>query len=73
MMCQQAVQSRPDVTDEALPYIIAVTDGGDEMAVALCHSSAIAYAAYYAALREHFGRGLTLRCGHRVLADTRLS
>lgn len=71
-MCQQATQTRPDPADEPLPYVIALLDQGDERAVAVCSTSAVAYAAYYAAVREHFGRGLTLRRGHRVLADTRL-
>ena len=73
MMSQTLVPLAPETAEEATPYVVAIRDGSCETAIALCSSSAVAYAAYFAAAREHFGRSLRLRCGERVLADTRLN
>jgi hypothetical protein len=48
----------------ALPYKVEL-DG--ETVLAVCGSSNVAYAAYYAGVREYFGRALSLRHGDRLL------
>ena len=52
------------VTGQELPYTVEL-DG--EMVLAACVSSNVAYAAYYAGIREYLGRRLSLRRGDRLL------
>lgn len=59
-----------------LPFHIelcARLGGGVEKVLALCATANIAYAAYYSALREHFGRRVTLRRGEQTLASSELA
>ena len=65
---QPVTAAEPD-----LPYRIDLWDSAGhavELTLAMAHSSATAYACYYAALREHFGRQITLRAEGKVLAAT---
>ena len=71
-MCQLTVQIAAETSEDAIPYVVTISDAAGDIAIAMCSTSAVAYAAYYAAAREHFGRSLTLRRGRRVLADSRL-
>ncbi len=59
-----------------LPFRVELCDGageGCERVLALCASRTTAYAVYYSALREHFGRRVSLRRGEAVLATTQLT
>jgi len=55
-----------------LPYRIELQEDGQGRVLALCGSPSLAYAAYYAAMREHFGRQLSLKRGIQVLASSSL-
>jgi hypothetical protein len=54
----------------AMPYRLEVLDGTGGTVLAMCASRTVALAAYYAALREHFGRGVTLRSHGDVLLSS---
>lgn len=57
----------------ALPYRLELWDdarGEVEKLLALSSTAGIGYAVYYAAIREYFGRRITLTCGGRVLASS---
>lgn len=56
-----------------LPYRVELRDAEDRMVAVLAQGSSpgIGYAAYYAALREHLGRPVTLTCDGRRLAASR--
>ena len=55
-----------------LPYRLELNDssGRLERVLGQCSSAGLAYSLYYSAQREYFGRRLTLRLGHHVLAST---
>jgi len=71
-MCKEMLESNLGHRDaaDACAYFVVLSHGGAETAVARCDSPTIAYAAYYAAQREHYGRNLTLRRGDHVLATS---
>lgn len=74
-MCPQnapSVEELPALAELA-PYVVAICDGDDNRPLALCGTSSVAYAAFYAAVREHFGRRLTLQRGDQILATSRLN
>lgn len=56
----------------SLPYRVELRGANGEVATVLAEGSSpgIAYAAYYAAVREYFGRHLTLSHGDRKLAGS---
>lgn len=77
-MAKVACLEEMDALAEALelPFRIELCDGasdGSDRVLALCASRSTAYAVYYAALREHFGRRISLRRGEAVLAATQLT
>ena len=53
-----------DLTGRPLPYRVEL-DG--ETVIAVCGTPNVAYAAYYASLREYHGRSLSLLHGDRLL------
>jgi len=55
-----------------MPYRVELRDarGAVETVVAEGSSAGIGYAAYYAAIREHFGRHITLSFDGRRLASS---
>jgi hypothetical protein len=55
------LENGPRPSNSAMRYRLEVLDGTDGTVLAMCASRTVALAAYYAALREHFGRGVTLR------------
>lgn len=58
-----------------LPFQIelrAASEDAADSVLALCANASVAYAVYYAALREHFGRRVTLRRGGQTLASSQL-
>lgn len=56
-----------------LPYCVELRDAEDRVVAVLAQGSSpgIGYAVYYAALREHLGRHITLTCDGRRLAASR--
>ena len=52
--------------EEALSYSVELGDGST---LAVCQSGAVAYAAYYAAIREYLGQPLCLRHRGVVIAS----
>ena len=59
----------PDGSRFAMPYRVELLDGVGDTVLASCTSRTVALAAYYAAMREYFGRGLALRDrGHVILS-----
>lgn len=56
-----------------LPYCVELRDAEDRVEAVLARGSSpgIGYAVYYAALREHLGRRITLTYDGRRLAATR--
>ncbi|HSV04391.1 MAG TPA: hypothetical protein VLI41_14445 [Phenylobacterium sp.] len=63
---------RPAESDD-LPYRVELRDAsgaGVARLLAACHSPALGYTSYYAALREFFGQHVTLSEGDRLLAAT---
>jgi hypothetical protein len=51
----------PCASRSAMRYRLEVLDGTGGAVLAICANRTVALAAYYAALREHFGRGVMLR------------
>ena len=51
----------------AMRYRLELLDGMGNTVLATCTSRTVALAAYYAAVREYFGRGLTLRDSGAVM------
>ena len=67
------VQSlRADEAEPELAFRVEVTDGagGAEEILCACATAGIAYAAYYAAMREHFGRRVRLVRGAHTIAQS---
>lgn len=60
-----------DLAEPALGYRVElIGDAGAGELVCACATVAIGYAAYYAAMREHFGRRVRLVQGAHTLAHT---
>lgn len=66
----QSEQKRPP--RRVMPYRVELRDaqGAVEAVIAEGGSAGVGYAAYYAAVREYFGRHLTLSCDGRRLASS---
>jgi hypothetical protein len=59
------------VIPDELPYLVELWDADRklvEQVLAMAAHGSVGYAAYYAALREHPDRYVTLRLGNRTIA-----
>lgn len=66
------LQSQPaQEAERELGYRVElICEGGAPELVCACVTAGIGYAAYYAAMREHFGRRVRLSKGGQTLAQT---
>jgi len=71
----RAIEHGSDATadEPELPYRIEMIDAEEAEVLALCGTVSVAYAAYYAGLREYFGRSLALRQGEHLLVCNKAS
>jgi len=63
---------QPSHDDAELSYRVELDDGQGGRVLALSASAAVAYAAYYAAIREYFGQPMQLLHKGVVIARFRL-